>query len=84
MYKRQAERCKNCKSKKHVAYDELIGEEGETVESGRFDQVAQLEKRSPDERFAFWRQELSRCIRCKEMCIRDSLCAARLFDRRKV
>ncbi len=59
-----AERCKNCKSKKHVAYDELIGEEGETVESGRFDQVAQLEKMSPDERFAFWRQELSRCIRC--------------------
>ena len=59
-----AERCKNCKSKKHVAYDELMGEEGETVESGRFDQVAQLEKMSPDERFAFWRQELSRCIRC--------------------
>ena len=58
------ERCKNCKSKKHVAFDELLGEEGEVIENNRFDQVAQLEKMSADERFAFWQNELSRCIRC--------------------
>ena len=58
------ERCANCKSKKHVAYDELIGEEGEVLDSNRFDQVAELEKMSADERFAFWQNELSRCIRC--------------------
>ena len=58
------ERCVNCKSKKHVAYDELIGEEGEVLDSNRFDQVAQLEAMSADERFAFWQNELSRCIRC--------------------
>ena len=58
------ERCANCKSKKHVAFDELIGEEGETLENNRFDQVAELEKMSAEERFAFWQNELSRCIRC--------------------
>ncbi|MBE6937355.1 MAG: 4Fe-4S ferredoxin [Ruminococcaceae bacterium] len=58
------ERCLVCKSKKHVAYDELLGEEGEVAESARFDQVAELEALTPDERFAFWQNELSRCIRC--------------------
>ena len=59
-----AERCVNCKSKKIVAYDELLGDNGEVVESGRFDEVARLEAMTPDERFAFWQNELSRCIRC--------------------
>ena len=59
-----AERCVNCKSKKHVAYDELLGEDGDVIESGRFDEVAKLEAMTPDERFAFWQNELSRCIRC--------------------
>ena len=59
-----AERCVNCKSKKHVAYDELMGEEGDVVDSARFDEVAKIEAMTPDERFAFWQNELSRCIRC--------------------
>ena len=59
-----AERCVNCKSKKHVAYDELMGEDGEVIDSNRFDEVAKIEKMSADERFAFWQNELSRCIRC--------------------
>ena len=59
-----SERCKNCKSKKHVAYDELLGTDGEVLASGRFDEVERLEKMTPDERFAFWQNELSRCIRC--------------------
>lgn len=58
------DRCRNCKSKKHVAYDELLGEDGEVLESGRFDEVEKLEKMTADERFAFWQGELSRCIRC--------------------
>ena len=58
------DRCVNCKSKKHVAYDELLGEDGDVVESARFDEVAKLEKMSADERFEFWQNELSRCIRC--------------------
>ena len=59
-----AERCVNCKSKKHVAYDELLGEDGDVIESDRFDEVARLEAMTPDERFAFWQNELSKCIRC--------------------
>ena len=58
------ERCVNCKSKKHVAYDELLGESGEVIESARFDEVEKLEKMTAEERFAFWQNELSRCIRC--------------------
>ena len=59
-----AERCLACKSKYHTIYDELIGEEGEVMETDRFDQVKELEAMTPDQRFEFWRGELSRCIRC--------------------
>lgn len=59
-----SERCASCKSKKHVAYDELLGEDGEVCDSNRFDLVEKIENMSSDERFAFWRGELSRCIRC--------------------
>ena len=58
------ERCVNCKSKKHVYYDELIGDDGEVLDSNRFDEVAKLEAMTADERYAFWQNELSRCIRC--------------------
>ena len=58
------DRCLNCKSKKHVAYDELLGDEGDVIDNARFDEVARLEKMSADERFEFWQNELSRCIRC--------------------
>ena len=59
-----AERCVSCKSKKHVAYDELLGEDGDVTDAARFDEVARLEAMSADERVAFWQGELSRCIRC--------------------
>lgn len=58
------DRCVNCKSKKHVAFDELLGDDGEVIQSNRFDEVEKIEKMTPDERFAFWQGELSRCIRC--------------------
>ena len=59
-----AERCLACKSKYHTIYDELIGEEGEVIETDRFDEVKKLEAMTAEERFEFWRGELSRCIRC--------------------
>jgi formate dehydrogenase (coenzyme F420) beta subunit len=62
--KELSERCTVCKSKKHITYDELIGEDGEVQESKRFDMVEKIEAMSADERFAFWQNELSRCIRC--------------------
>ncbi len=59
------ERCKVCKSHKVVVFDEMIGENGEDVPEGdRFAQVAKLEQMTPEERYEFWKGELSRCIRC--------------------
>lgn len=57
-------KCQTCKSKRIVDFDELIGQQGEDVPSDRFAEVAKLEAMTPEERFAFWRTELSRCIRC--------------------
>ena len=59
-------KCKTCKSKNFEVYDEIIDdEEARTVESAdRFEEVAKLEAMTHEERFEFWRNELSRCIRC--------------------
>ena len=59
-----SERCINCKSKKHVAYDELLDGDGDVIDSSRFDEVSRLEAMTSDERFSFWQNELSKCIRC--------------------
>ena len=59
-----AERCLACKSRKLMTYDEILGEDGEVLESNRFDMVEKLENMTSDERYEFWRGELSRCIRC--------------------
>jgi len=79
------EKCTSCKSKKHVLYDELIGEEGEILDSNRFDMVEKIEKMSPEERYEFWRGELSRCIRCnacKNVCPACT-CEHCIFDNEK-
>lgn len=61
----------------HVVYDEIMDDSGkisakleETTEEKeeankkRFEMITKLENMSADERFAFWQNELSRCIRC--------------------
>lgn len=58
------EKCLCCKGKKHMVYDELIGEEGELANPAKYAMVEKLESMTEDERFAFWQNELSRCIRC--------------------
>ena len=58
------ERCHVCKGKEHVVYDELLGESADTVDADRFAQVSEIEAMSPQEKFDFFRQELSKCIRC--------------------
>ena len=57
-------KCHSCKSKRIADYDELIGAQGADIPSSRFVQVAALEAMTPEERFSFWRKELSKCIRC--------------------
>ncbi|MCI5838153.1 MAG: 4Fe-4S dicluster domain-containing protein [Christensenellaceae bacterium] len=59
------EKCLACKGKTHMAYDELIiVNPVEDKKNDRFKQVEELENMTPDERFAFWQGQLSKCIRC--------------------
>jgi len=80
-----SERCTVCKSKKHITYDELIGEDGDVQDSKRFDMVEKIESMSPDKRFAFWQNEFSRCIRCnacRDVCPACT-CERCIFDNPK-
>jgi len=79
------QKCINCKSRKHVVYDELFGEEDEILDSHRFDEVEKLEAMSSEERYEFWRGELSRCIRCnacRDVCPACT-CEKCVFDNRE-
>ena len=58
------EKCRACKGKKFMVCDEKIGEEKDDAPRPRFTMVDKLEKMTEEERFAFWKKELSKCIRC--------------------
>lgn len=61
------ELCDNCKGKKHVSCDELLGvdENAEIIpNSTRMEEIAKIEAMDSERRFEFWRNEFSRCIRC--------------------
>ncbi len=76
------EKCACCKGKKHAVYDELIGEEIDEPAKDRFGMVEKLESMTEDERFAFWKAELSKCIRCnacRNVCPACS-CTKCVFD----
>lgn len=78
-------RCHVCKGKEHKVYDELIGESAETTDQERFTEVEKLEQMTPEERFAFFRNELSKCIRCnacRNVCPACS-CRKCVFDSSK-
>ncbi len=57
-------RCHMCKGKEHKVYDEVIGESVDTKTEGRFDEIEKIEAMTPEERFNFFKSELSKCIRC--------------------
>ncbi len=76
-------KCLSCKGGDPVVYDEIIGGDITPPEaSDRFEQVRALEAMTTDERFDFWRGELSRCIRCnacRNVCPACS-CESCVFD----
>ena len=79
------ERCHVCKGKDHVVFDEQIGESADTVDSERFAEVEKIEAMSPEEKFAFFQAELSKCIRCnacRNVCPACS-CRKCVFDSTK-
>ena len=60
-------KCNACKGKEFVVYDEIIDDEESRKPSAvmdRMDGVSDLEKMTAQQRYDFWRGELSRCIRC--------------------
>lgn len=62
-----AEPCGNCAGKKPVSCDEYIGVDANTEvapNATRMAEVEKLESMSEAERYAFWQNEFSRCIRC--------------------
>lgn len=61
------ELCESCTGKKHVSCDELLGVDGNEEASPntkRMEEVSKLEAMTSEQRFEFWRNEFSRCIRC--------------------
>ncbi len=79
------DKCLCCKGKEHRGVDETIGESEETTIGDKFEMVAKLEAMSPEERFEFWRSELSKCIRCnacRNVCPACS-CIKCVFDNPK-
>ena len=60
------DKCLDCKGKEHMIFDERIGADlsGKVETKDRYEKINELEAMPADERFAFWRAELSRCIRC--------------------
>lgn len=78
-------RCHVCKGKEHQIFDEQIGESKDTKDGDRFDEVAAIEAMKPEERFAFFQKELSKCIRCnacRNVCPACS-CRKCVFDSNK-
>ena len=75
-------KCEVC-NKTHQAKDEeIILHERPARDVNRFEEVEKLEAMTEDERFAFWREQLSKCIRCnacRNVCPACS-CVKCVFD----
>ncbi len=79
------ERCHVCKGKEHRIFDEQIGDSADTLDADRFAEVEKIEKMSPEEKFAYFQEELSKCIRCnacRNVCPACS-CRKCVFDSTK-
>ncbi len=75
-------KCATCTKTHQVKDEEIILHERPAREVDRFEEVAKLEAMTADERFAFWREQLSKCIRCnacRNVCPACS-CVKCVFD----
>lgn len=76
------EKCLVCNKTHQVKDEEIIINERHTTPLDRFSQVEELEKMTEEERFAFWRSQLQKCIRCnacRNVCPACS-CVKCVFD----
>ncbi|MBQ7913483.1 MAG: 4Fe-4S dicluster domain-containing protein [Clostridia bacterium] len=75
-------KCAVCNKTHQVKDEEIILHERSERDVDRFAEVAKLEAMTEDERFAFWREQLSKCIRCnacRNVCPACS-CVKCVFD----
>ncbi len=75
-------KCATCNKTHQVKDEEIILHERPERDVNRFEEVEKLEAMTEDERFAFWRNELSKCIRCnacRNVCPACS-CVKCVFD----
>ena len=57
-------KCAVCNKTHQVKDEEIILHERPERDVNRFEEVEKLEAMTENERFAFWREQLSKCIRC--------------------
>lgn len=57
-------KCATCNKTHQVKDEEIVLRERPIRNVDRFEEVAKLEAMTEDERFAFWRGQLQKCIRC--------------------
>ena len=75
-------KCEVCNKTHQVKDEEIILHERPARDVDRFAEVAKLEAMTEEERFAFWREQLSKCIRCnacRNVCPACS-CVKCVFD----
>ena len=59
-----AERCLECISSSPVIYDVLFGENSKKNIENPFQSLKEIESLSHEEKWSFWKEQLSKCIRC--------------------
>ena len=75
-------KCETCQKTHQAKDEEIILHERPARDVNRFAEVEKLENMTADERFAFWREQLSKCIRCnacRNVCPACS-CVKCVFD----
>ncbi|MBC7229222.1 MAG: 4Fe-4S dicluster domain-containing protein [Actinobacteria bacterium] len=59
-----ADKCLRCRYPTPLVYDELLDEAVERFADDDYSDIAELEKRAAAEKWAYWEEKFSRCIRC--------------------
>lgn len=79
------DKCKVCKNHNPVIHDVFIGTKVEHHEQDDYDDLKEIEAMSEDERYQYWKEQLSRCVRC--YACRDTCplcyCVECVFDKTK-
>lgn len=82
------DKCRTCQYPTPLIYDHLVGDPitSDKAPDSVFDEIREFEKKSLEERWAYWKQELGRCIRCYAcrnacpMCVCQGRCIAESRD----